>query len=114
MARLPRYDAVGYTRHVIQRGNNRSAIFMAAGHYSLFKDCLETAARRNGCRVHAYVLMTNHLHLLVTPVSAGAVGRVMQAVGSRYVPRFNRTHARTGTLWEGRYRATVVDCERYL
>lgn len=114
MPRLLRFAAPGIPQHVIQRGNNRSAMFVSAADYELFRECLERACARHGCRVHAYVLMTNHVHLLVTPSGPAAVAKVMQSVGRRYVPRFNLRHHRTGTLWEGRYRATVIESERYL
>ena len=75
---------------------------------------LREAASKHGCAVHAFVLMTNHVHLLVTPASAGDVSRMMQAVGRRYVGSFNARYRRTGTLWEGRFKAALVDSERYL
>jgi putative transposase len=114
MARQPRYALIGQPQHVIQRGNNRSTLFTATAHYRLFFDCLREACERHGCRVHAYVLMTNHVHFLMTPDTRGGIGKVMQSIGRRYVQYFNLTTKRTGTLWEGRYRATVVDTERYL
>jgi putative transposase len=101
-------------QHVIQRGNNRSALFVADSDYRFFRDCLRVACERHGCHVHAYVFMTNHVHLLMTPTSASSIAKVMQSVGRRYVRRFNDTHQRTGTLWEGRYKATLVDTEQYL
>ena len=114
MARLPRYAAPGMPHHVIQRGNNRSAFFATDDDYHFFRACLAAACDRFGCQVHTYVLMTNHVHLLLTPANEGAVGKVMQAVGRRYVQHFNDTYQRTGALWEGRYRATLVDTEAYL
>jgi putative transposase len=74
----------------------------------------EEAARNHGCDIYAYVFMTNHVHLLVTPQTEGGIGKMMQSVGRRYVQYFNYTYHRTGTLWEGRYRATLVDAQRYL
>jgi len=114
LARLPRYAAPGMAQHVIQRGNNRSVMFVAPADYRFLHSCLREACDKHGCRVHAYVFMTNHLHLLITPTTADGVSRVMQTVGRRYVRRFNDVYRRTGTLWEGRFRATVVDTERYL
>lgn len=114
MARLPRYAAVGVPQHVIQRGNNRSAVFAAESDYLFFRECLVAACKLHECELHAYVFMTNHSHLLMTPRTAGAVSSVMQDVGRRYVKRFNATYQRTGTLWEGRYRATLVDRDSYL
>ena len=114
MPRLPRYAAPGTPQHVIQRGNNRSSLFGSDADYRFFLECLRTACERFQCLVHAYVLMTNHVHVLMTPSTPGAIARVMQSVGRRYVRYFNTVHHRTGTLWEGRYRATVVDTESYL
>ncbi len=114
MPRLPRYAAPGLPQHVIQRGNNRSACFAVDADYRFFRDCLWTASEQHGCRIHAYVFMTNHVHLLMTPTSDTAIGKVMQSVGRRYVQRFNTTYGRTGTLWEGRYKATVIETESYL
>lgn len=113
MARLPRYELPGVPQHVIQRGNNRQAIFAAEGDYRAYLRWLKAAADEHGVKIHAYVLMTNHVHLLVTPGEPGAIGRVLQSLGRRYVQYFNYTYGRTGTLWEGRYRATVIDAERY-
>jgi putative transposase len=114
MARLPRFFAPGYPLHIIQRGNNRDAIFRGTPDYVLFLDCLERAAALHGLAIHAYVLMTNHIHLLATPSDAMSAPNTMQSVGRRYVQYFNVVHRRTGTLWEGRYRATIVDAEAYL
>lgn len=114
MARLPRYSLPGQPQHVIQRGNNRTALFADEPDYRFFIECLAEACVRHECRVHAYVLMTNHVHLLMTPDREDAIGKVMQSVGRRYVQYFNYTYQRTGTLWEGRYRATPIETERYL
>ena len=114
MPRLPRYAAPGFTQHIIQRGNNRCACFALDPDYRFFRDCLSAACEKHGCRIHAYVFMTNHVHLLVTPSTETAIGQVMQSVGRRYVGYFNSTYQRTGTLWEGRYKATVVDSDSYL
>jgi putative transposase len=80
----------------------------------LYQDCLRNASQLHGCAIHAYVFMTNHVHLLVTPRDASSLGKAMQSVGRRYVQRFNSRYDRTGTLWEGRYKAVVIDSERYL
>jgi putative transposase len=114
MARLPRYVIPGHPQHIIQRGNNRQAIFVAEPDYRFFRDALVEAAGRFGLAIHAYVWMTNHIHLLATPEREDSIGKTLQSVGRRYVQRFNSTYRRSGTLWEGRYRATVVDSERYL
>lgn len=114
MARLPRYVVPGLPQHVIQRGNNRQAIFVGEGDYAAYLSWLKEAALRYGLLIHAYVLMTNHVHLLVTPTKDDSIAKTMQSLGRRYVQYFNFTYKRTGTLWEGRYRATVVDAEDYL
>jgi putative transposase len=89
-------------------------LFAVDADFRFFRDCLQDACEKHGCEVHAYVFMTNHVHLLMTPSSESSIGRVMQSVGRRYVQRFNTRYQRTGTLWEGRYRATVVLSEQYL
>ena len=99
MARHPRYATPGRPQHVTQRGNNRSPIFMRDTDYVAFHEWLRVACERYGCSLHAYVFMTNHVHLLMTPDAVGAVGRVLQSVGRQYVRRFNVTYARSGTLW---------------
>lgn len=114
MTRMPRYMVAGKPQHVIQRGNNRSAFFSDLNDRLVFSEWLADACERHDCDIHAYVFMTNHLHLVLTPWSEGAVGKVMQSVGRRYVQYFNRKQQRTGGLWEGRYRATLVDTDRYL
>jgi putative transposase len=114
MARLPRFFAEGETQHVIQRGNNRERTFTSERDFTFYLDCLGRASTEHGLAVHAYVLMTNHVHLLATPEHENSLPKTLQSVGRRYVQYFNYTHRRSGTLWEGRYRATLVDAERYL
>jgi putative transposase len=114
MARLPRLTVAGYPHHIIQRGNNRQPIFVCEADYLAFLSMLHEHAKQSGVAIHAYVLMGNHFHLLATPDSAQGVPQAMQAVGRRYVRYFNQRHARTGTLWEGRYRSTLIQAERYL
>lgn len=114
MARLPRYTAPGQTHHVIQRGNNKAQIFGSATDCLFFSECLLSSIRRFECEIHAYVFMSNHVHLLMSPRTALGIGKAMQSVGRRYVRYFNDRHRRTGTLWEGRYRATIIDTEEYL
>lgn len=114
MPRKPRLSLPGQPQHVIQRGNNRQATFLVDEDYRLFIEMLLLAADQHDCQIHAYVLMTNHVHLLATPTTADGVGKMMQSLGRRYVQYFNLRNARTGTLWEGRYRATLVDTEQYL
>ena len=113
MARLGRYFVAGQPLHLIQRGNNRTKTFFAAEDYGLYREWLGLAAEKNGCAVHAYVLMTNHVHLLVTSDSDDGVPRMMQSLGRRYVRHVNDKRHRTGTLWEGRYRAAPIDSDDY-
>ena len=113
MARLGRYFIPDQPLHIIQRGNNRQAVFFREEDYARYRDWLAAAAARYGCAVHAYVLMTNHVHLLVTPQAADSLPRAMQALGRRYVRHVNTVYRRSGTLWEGRYRAAPIDSEKY-
>lgn len=114
MPRTPRPIVPGQPLHVVQRGNNRVAAFVAIQDFVHYTRVLREASEDAGCAIHAYVLMSNHVHLLVTPDSASGPSRMMQSVGRRYVRYFNDRHRRTGTLWEGRFRSTLVDSERYL
>ena len=113
MPRQPRLFLEGCPQHIIQRGNNRQAIFSCDAERRQFLDWLGEIAAARGLRVHAYVLMTNHVHLLATPEAPDSVSRTLQSVGRRYVPYFNRRHGRSGTLWDGRYRAALVDGDSY-
>jgi putative transposase len=114
MPRTPRLTLPDVPQHVVQRGNNRQATFFAAEDYRLYLDCLREAAAKYGCALHAYVLMTNHVHLLITPSGRQAVARTMQSVGRRYVQYVNYVYRRSGTLWEGRYKSSLVESEGYL
>lgn len=114
MARLPRLTLAGYPHHIIQRGNNRQPIFLDAADREQMLGLLVEYARQYRVAIHAWVLMDNHLHLLATPETVDGLPKLMQSVGRRYVRYFNDRHRRTGTLWEGRYRSTVIESERYL
>lgn len=114
MPRLPRFNLPGVPQHIIQRGNNRQACFFTGDDYRFYLECLKAAAAREGCDIHAYVLMTNHVHVLATPRMDRAVSRMMQSVGRRYVQYVNYRYQRTGTLWEGRYKASLVESSAYL
>lgn len=114
MARLPRLTVPGYPHHLIQRGNNRQAIFAANADYEALLAMLDENARKFEVELHAYVLMTNHFHLLATPATVTGLPSLMQAVGRRYVRYFNQRQGRSGTLWEGRYRSTLIQADRYL
>ena len=113
MARLPRFVITGHPQHVIIRGNNREPIFYSDEDYRFYLDKLQDACTKHQCAVHAYVLMTNHVHLLITPHVQDGISKTMQMLGRYYVQYFNFTHNRTGTLWEGRYKASLVDSEAF-
>lgn len=114
MPRRPRLDLAGVPQHIIQRGNDRQPCFFTDADYLCYLAELREISLREDCRIHAYVLMTNHVHLLATPHATGQVARMMQALGRRYVRYVNDRHHRTGTLWEGRYKACLVDSDNYL
>jgi putative transposase len=114
MPRPPRLELPGVPLHVVQRGNNRAACFFGDADRRFYLKCLARAALRHGCAVHAYVLMSNHVHLLVTPAKRGSVGTMLQELGRRYVRIINALHGRTGTLWEGRFKSSLIDSETYL
>lgn len=113
MARLPRLCLPGIPQHIIQRGTNRQPCFASEDDFSAYAYWLEECSKESGVAVHAWVFMTNHVHLLVTPETATGVSRMMQTLGRQYVRYFNNTYQRTGTLWEGRFKSCVVDTEHY-
>jgi putative transposase len=114
MARLSRLTVAGYPHHIIQRGIDRREIFRDLRDHERMIADLRELSRQHALAIHAYVLMPNHLHLLATPADAGAVSKTMQSLGRRYVRWFNQRWGRTGTLWDGRFRCTVLDPDRYL
>jgi putative transposase len=114
LPRKPRFNLPGVPQHVIQRGNNREPCFFGDTDCHRYLDDLGQALERNHCRLHAYVLMTNHVHLLVTPMADHGVPHLMQDLGRTYVRYVNHAYRRTGTLWEGRYKSSLVDSEAYL
>ena len=114
MPRRPRVVLPHVPLHLIQRGNNRQICFVADEDYRFYLDWLKEYASKSGCRIHAYVLMTNHVHLLVSADRGESPGALMKALGQRYVQYFNRTYRRSGTLWEGRYRSCLTQAEDYL
>ncbi|MFZ5550353.1 MAG: transposase [Pseudomonadota bacterium] len=120
MARQARLALPGHLHHVLVRGNNRQAIFVDDDDRRRMLEQLAGCVREQALALHAYVLMPNHLHLLVTPAAGGTIGRAMQSLGRRYVSAFNARHGRSGTLWEGRYRSHLVGpdealrCMRYI
>jgi putative transposase len=114
MPRRARLRAAGVPLHIIQRGNNRSPCFYADEDCGLYLHHLTQLAQRFQCAVHAYVLMTNHAHLLMTPAVKDGASDLMKHLGQRYVQYINRTYRRSGTLWEGRFKSNLVQRERYL
>ena len=113
MPRPRRLNLPGIPQHVTQRGNNRQACFFVDQDRKTYLTLLGHAAQRRGCAIHAYVLMTNHVHLLLTPSTPDGVSRLMQDVGREYVRHINGTYRRSGTLWEGRFKSSLVDSEAY-
>ena len=121
MPRRARITMANVPHHIIQRGNNRSACFYTSDDYFRYLDWLEKYSIEYGCRVHAYVLMTNHVHLLITPDGNDGLAKMMKCLGQRYVQYINRTYCRSGTLWEGRFKSCitredeyVLSCYRYI
>ncbi|QJI32080.1 transposase [Pseudomonas sp. ADAK18] len=114
MPRRPRVLLPGVPLHIIQRGNNRSVCFYSEDDYIFYIKNLAELAGVHGCEVHAWCLMTNHVHLLLTPSCISGAGLLMKGLGQRYVQYINRTYQRTGTLWEGRFRSCIVQQEEYV
>ena len=114
MPRRARLRIAGAPLHIIQRGNNRSACFFADHDYGCYLHHLEELAARYTCSIHAYVMMTNHVHLLLTPGRPDGASLLMKHLGQRYVQYVNRVYDRSGTLWEGRFRSSIVQVETYL
>jgi len=114
MPRRARVVLEGSALHLIQRGNNRSACFYAEEDYLVYLEYLAEQARKHSCAVHAWCLMTNHVHLLLTPATVDGASLLMKGLGQKYVQYINRTYQRSGTLWEGRFRSCLVREERYV
>ncbi len=114
MARLPRIVIPNQPIHIMHRGNNRQDIFETEGDMVRIKEDMAHALSKSGCHLHAYVIMNNHLHLLITPMNKESLGKFMQTMANRYVRYFNATRNRTGTIWEGRFKSCLVDSENYL
>lgn len=114
MARQPRIDVAGMPQHLIQRGVDSAVCFAADEDRLFYLYTLQKIAKENDCQVHAYVLMTNHVHMLVTGGQLGCISTMMQGLGRRYVQYFNNRYDRSGTLWEGRFKSSLVDSENYL
>ena len=113
MPRRARMYLPGYPYHIVQRGNNREACFVEPENYQYYLELWKENARRYGVAVHAYCLMTNHIHFLVTPEHAESISRATSVIGSRYALYFNKTYKRTGTVWEGRHKSSLVQTDRY-
>ncbi|MDU9049764.1 MAG: transposase [Candidatus Electrothrix sp. Rat3] len=114
MPRRSRIIVPGVPLHIIQRGNNRQSCFFADEDYQFYLEWLRKYSQHAGCSVHAYVLMTNHVHLLLTPKKIESAGKLMKLLGQRYVQYINRTYQRSGTLWEGRFRSSIIQQQDYL
>ena len=114
MARLPRYSIANQTQHIILQGIEGRQLYFEEQDYQYFHDCLDAAAYNYRLKLHAYVLMPDHVHILATPANADSVSRSIQSIGRNYVQYFNESYDSTGTLWESRYRATVIEPKAYL
>ncbi|NRA72618.1 MAG: transposase [Gammaproteobacteria bacterium] len=114
MPRLPRANLIGVPQHVIQRGNNHQACFACQQDYATYAGWLTDYADKFSVSIHAWVFMTNHVHLLCTPHDNDSISHMMQGLGRQYVRYFNDFHQRSGTLWEGRYKSCLVQEEDYL
>jgi len=114
MPRRARMYIPGFPYHIVQRGNNREACFIEPENYLFYLELWKKLSKRYGVAVHAYCLMTNHIHFLVTPEDEDAISKTMKSVGSRYAQYINLKYKRTGTLWEGRHRSSLVQTEKYL
>ena len=114
MPRQPRLVVVGYPHHIILRGNNRSAVFYNDKDRRFFVNCLKEAKKKTKSKIYAYCFMTNHVHLLLEPSSSDGIGDMMQSLGRRYVRYINQTYKRIGTLWEGRFKSSLVSKDEYL
>ncbi len=114
MARLPRITPIGIPVHLIQRGNNRQACFVSIEDHVAYASWLKEYSKKYGVDIHAWVMMTNHVHLLCTPQRENSISQMMQALGRQYVRYFNYEYKRSGTLWEGRYKSCLVQADQYL
>lgn len=114
MPRKTRMYLPGVPVHIVQRGNNREACFFCDDDYLYYKELLAEGLKRYGGELHAYCLMTNHVHLLISPVAEDSIPRIVQHLGRQYVQYINKYYRRSGTLWEGRYKSSLIDEENYL
>jgi len=114
MPRKPRFFLPDVPVHIVQRGHSREPVFFEDGDYLAYLRWLQEAADRYECDIHAYVLMTNHIHILATPRETQGISRMMQYIGRRYVPYINDTYGTSGSIWEGRFKASLISDEQYL
>lgn len=114
MARLSRVSPIGVPQHIVQRGNNRQVCFASDEDMKAYLNWLKEFSKKYLVDVHAWVLMTNHVHILCTPYEEGAISKMMQSIGRMYVRYYNYTYQRSGTLWEGRFKSSLIQSERYL
>jgi putative transposase len=114
MPRKQRFIIPGVPVHIVQRGRSREPVFYDEADYRVYLGRLKEAAEKYQCQIHAYVLMTNHIHLLATPSDLQGITRMMQYIGRHYVPYINHTYGGNGSIWEGRYKANLVQDDRYL
>jgi putative transposase len=114
MARLPRYSIINQPQHIILQGRDGQQIYFEDQDYQYFHDCLGAATYNYQLKLHAYVLMPDHVHILATPTTTDGISRTVQSIGRNYVQYYNECYEGRGTLWEGRYRATVIDSRNYL
>lgn len=114
MPRRPRIHLAGLPLHIVQRGHNRDACFFCEEDYLAYREWLGEALKATGCQLHAYVQMTNHVHLLLTPPAPEAVSQLVISLGRRYVQYINKSYRRTGTLWDSRYKSSLVQADAYL
>lgn len=114
MPRKPRFYLPNVPVHVVQRGHSHEPVFFKTGDYRAYLGWLQEAAERYDSEIHAYVLMTNHIHILATPESKNGISLMMQYIGRYYVPYINHTYGTSGTIWEGRYKASMLHDEEYL
>lgn len=114
MARPPRLCPSGLPQHIVQRGNNKQICFASTMDFATYSNYLRETSERYGVLVHAWVFMSNHVHLLVTPAKSNSTSRMMQTLGRKYVDYFNTAYGRSGTLWEGRFKSCLVQTTDYL
>jgi putative transposase len=114
MPKKPRFYLPGVPAHIVQRGHSREPVFFEVKDYLIYLDWVLEASERYECEIHAYVLMTNHVHVLVTPKYKNSISLMMQFVGRHYVPYINKNYGTSGSIWEGRYKSNIIHDEAYL